>query len=91
MSWHRTPGLAWTDGRDEDGVVLRIATFPDTRVYTLTGGATLIWGLLAEPTSRDDLLDTIAEQSSVSPDDLAGEVDSCLSELAGLGLLMESR
>ncbi|MEE8868774.1 MAG: PqqD family protein [Acidipropionibacterium acidipropionici] len=90
MSWQRTLGLAWTAGRAEDGDVIRIATFPGTTVYTLAGGATLIWVLLDEPMGRDDLLATIAAQTGVQAGEIVAEVDACLSELAGLGLATEA-
>lgn len=88
MSWQRNPLAVWQDGGEDAGDVIRIATFPDTSVYTLAGGAAVVWRLLAEAMSRDDLLGVIAGATGVSPDEIAGEVDTCLSELTGLGLLI---
>lgn len=85
MSWRRVDGLAWTGSRD-DGVI-QVATFPATRVYSLAGGASVIWRLLDEPMGRDELLNRIAEGAGPSPDDIADDVDRCLAQLAGLGLL----
>ncbi|QCV96061.1 PqqD family peptide modification chaperone [Acidipropionibacterium acidipropionici] len=90
MSWQRNPLAVWQDGGEDAGDVIRIATFPDTSVYTLAGGAAVVWRLLAETMSRDYLLGVIAGATGVSPDEIAVEVDTCLAELTGLGLLIEA-
>lgn len=84
MSWQRIGGLAWTESR-EDGVI-QVATFPETKVYSLTGGASVIWQYLDEPIDRDELLARIAEGAGLSPTDIADDVDQCLMQLSGLGL-----
>ncbi|AZZ40507.1 PqqD family protein [Acidipropionibacterium jensenii] len=85
MSWQRAEDLAWVQSA-HSGVV-QVATFPDTQVYSLDGGAAVIWKLLDEPMGRDELVSRITEDVLLIPDDISEEVDRCLSQLAGLGLV----
>lgn len=84
MSWQRVDGLAWTDP-GEDGVI-QVATYPATQVYTLVRGAALIWLFLDEPIARDELVDDVADYAGLPPEEVADDIDQCLSQLADVGL-----
>ena len=56
-------------------------------VHTLNEVGTTIWEAIAEPTSIDDLVSTIAGGYDVSPAQARADVDAFLSDLSQLGLV----
>ena len=83
--WRRTPGTTQTDAGDR--VVAVDLTSEDPRPQVLEGVAAVIWRLLEEPRTVDEvvseLLDTYADAEA---DQVRADVDAFLEQLAAAGL-----
>lgn len=55
--------------------------------YSVGGIGTVIWGLLAEPRSVDELVDAVVADYDVDRERCASDVGSFLEELTGLKLI----
>jgi hypothetical protein len=56
----------------------------------LSGTAAVVWLVLETPSTRDELLNTLAELYSIRPDDIAGDVDALLEDLHKRGVILET-
>ena len=84
-SWRRDPTLPF-QRMDEDAIVVD----PRTReVHLLNETAARIWELLETATSVGELTELLAEEyEGATPEALRGEVEACLGDLGGKGLLL---
>jgi len=55
--------------------------------YSIGGIGTLVWGLLAEPRSLDELVEAVMAAYDVGRDRCAADIDGFLQELIGLKLI----
>jgi len=79
----RRPDVLWR--RSLDAVVLLPVDAADT--YTMAGTGPVLWELLAEWRTRDDLVSVLAERFDASPDVVAADLAPILTELAVRGAL----
>lgn len=83
--WCQSGGVIW-----RSTVGGSVALLADGRVAgTLTGLDHELWGLLADPTTRQQLVDRLTHLSHRSPPSAYADVDSALRRLATRGLVRE--
>lgn len=67
-----------------------LVTVPgQAEVQELSGGAHAVWADLATPRTLSELVDRLATEHDVEPDDIAGEVRACVGRLRILGVVEE--
>lgn len=85
--WQRTATVAWTD----DGDDVAVATTPTTMVHVLTGSGALLWHLLDEPLTTDDLARRAARSAGLDPEEIHDDVAAFLTDLAERGLVRRAQ
>ena len=81
----RTDRVSWRE-LDEEVVAVDV----DTSTYLNTNGSgALLWFELAQGTTRDALVERLAQAYLIDADRAGQDVDSFLAELRGQGLLDE--
>jgi coenzyme PQQ synthesis protein D (PqqD) len=79
----RTEGLDWKQVDDE----IVILDARDAIYLTVKGSGTLLWHLLADGATREQLVTKLVESFEVDEPQAAADTDAFLEELAGKGLL----
>lgn len=79
----RRPDVLWR--RSLDAVVLLPPNAADT--YTMAGTGPVLWELLTEWRTRDDLVSVLAELFDASPEVIEADLAPILRELADRGAL----
>jgi hypothetical protein len=70
---------------DGEAVLVHLGT---NKIYSLNETGSLFWRLLAEGQERTTIRARILEEFAVDPEDLDGEIDCLLDELADAGLVV---
>jgi hypothetical protein len=68
------------------GVLLLPQSSP--RPHTLTGAGSALWELLALPRSREEIIQGLAEQFQLSPDQISPSIELVLDELRQIGAIV---
>jgi Coenzyme PQQ synthesis protein D (PqqD) len=80
----REQDLDWRDINDEI-----VALDAEGAVYlAVRGSGAVLWRLLASPTTRDSLVDTLVETYDIDPATAGDDVDEFLATLSDRGLLV---
>lgn len=79
----RDPGLEWRILEDET-VVLDLA---GSQYFAINHTGTLLWPLLAQGTTKAQLVETLTKTCAVEPHEAARDVDAFCARLDGAGLL----
>ena len=69
---------------EEDVVILDVTS---GRYFALDGAGALIWELLEDEATRDELIDTVVASFDVDHDEAAVDIDELIAELADRGLV----
>jgi hypothetical protein len=82
----RSDDLHW---RPVEGEVLALDVRRELYLAVNKSGAVL-WELLSQGTTRDELIDRLAREYDLAPDRAAADVDVMLRDLSAHGLLAEA-
>jgi len=63
----------------------------DEEVHVMSGPAAVMWDLLSEGATLDDLIAEIADLYARSADEIAPSLQGCMQDLADRGLVEERR
>jgi Coenzyme PQQ synthesis protein D (PqqD) len=83
--WRQAAQVAQVDSGDR--VVLLGLSHLAEHPRVLADSGAVIWRLLAEPASEDELIGSVAEAYDVEPAVVAADVTAFVADLHGLGLL----
>lgn len=82
--------IAWVSREDLDsgeGPVAYVASLPQGPTMVLEGSACLVWLLVAEGGTLDDIARGAAEQADLATEDVIGDVEILLTELVDAGVV----
>jgi len=74
------------DWREIDGEIVALDT-RDAVYLAVQGSGALVWRLLADPTTRDRLIDALVEEYGIDSTRASTDVDAFLTTLNDRGLL----
>ena len=93
MTWpayRRPPDVAVVDGEpavDGGEATLYLAHLPSGPLLILEGSAALIWRAAVSPDWESDLVERVADQTGVDPDEIREDVETFVVDLVAQGLL----
>ncbi len=81
--WRRDPAVLWRRSLDAALVLPPAADDP----LTLAGTGAVLWDLLVEPTSTDDLVAALAARYRAAPSTVAADLGPVLAQLEAIGAI----
>lgn len=63
----------------------------DEEVHVMSGPAAVMWDLLSEGATLDDLIEEMADLYARSPDEIAPSLEGCMEDLVERGVVEQRR